>query len=148
MIAGSGEALRGGDERVPALAAALARPEMSNQAIYAKGGSVASSPEWAQRSVGMLETAMNLDPAAVAGGRISDVMVKDGDNWVPIDPAATYGVVSNNYMRNGGDGYTAFEANATDVYDFGPDLADVLAEYLAGKGPGFAPALDGRITVR
>ena len=48
-----------------ALAAALARPEMSNQAIYAKGGSVASSPEWAQRSVGMLETAMNLDPAAV-----------------------------------------------------------------------------------
>ena len=89
-----------------------------------------------------------VDPAAVAGGRISDVMVKDGDNWVPIDPAATYGVVSNNYMRNGGDGYTAFEANATDVYDFGPDLADVLAEYLAGKGPGFAPALDGRITVR
>ena len=89
-----------------------------------------------------------VDPAAVAGGRISDVMVKDGDNWVPIDPAATYGVVSNNYMRNGGDGYTAFEANATDVYDFGPDLADVLAEYLAGKGPGFAPALDGRSTVR
>ena len=89
-----------------------------------------------------------VDPAAVAGGRISDVMVKDGDNWVPIDPAATYGVVSNNYMRNGGDGYTAFEANATDVYDFGPDLADVLAEYLASKGPGFAPALDGRITVR
>ena len=28
------------------------------------------------------------------------------------------------------------------------DLADVLAEYLASKGPGFAPALDGRITVR
>lgn len=89
-----------------------------------------------------------VDPAAAAGSRISDVMVRDGDGWVPIDPAATYGVVSNNYMRNGGDGYTAFATKATDVYDFGPDLADVLAEYLAAKGPEFAPALDGRITVR
>ncbi len=32
--------------------------------------------------------------------------------------------------------------------DFGPDLADVVAEYLAAQGPGYAPALDGRITVK
>ncbi len=32
-------------------------------------------------------------------------MVRAGDGWVPIDPAATYAVVTNNYVRGGGDGY-------------------------------------------
>ncbi|MFV0300188.1 MAG: bifunctional metallophosphatase/5'-nucleotidase [Paracoccus sp. (in: a-proteobacteria)] len=89
-----------------------------------------------------------VDPAAEAGSRISEVMVmKDGD-WAPIDEAATYGAVSNNYVRGGGDGYSVFAENATNVYDFGPDLADVLAEYLAAQGPDFTPVLDGRITVK
>ncbi|MFD1796307.1 multifunctional 2',3'-cyclic-nucleotide 2'-phosphodiesterase/5'-nucleotidase/3'-nucleotidase [Paracoccus aurantiacus] len=88
-----------------------------------------------------------VDPAAEAGKRISDVQVMKDGNWVPIDRSAEYGVVSNNYMRNGGDGYSVFEANATQVYDFGPDLADVLAEYIARQGADFSPATDGRITV-
>jgi len=41
-------------------------------------------------------------------GRIQEVMVMDGDSYSPIDPAATYSVVSNNYVRNGGDGYKMF----------------------------------------
>jgi 5'-nucleotidase len=89
-----------------------------------------------------------VDPAAAAGSRISDVQIRDGQDWKPIDMNETYGVVSNNYLRQGGDGYKIFETGATDAYDFGPDLADVLAEYLAKQGPGFAPALDGRITVK
>ena len=89
-----------------------------------------------------------VDPKAEVGKRISDVQVRDGDAWKPIDLAATYGVVSNNYMRGGGDGYKIFATNATEAYDFGPDLADVLAEYLAKSGPGFVPELDGRITVK
>ncbi|WP_134681669.1 bifunctional metallophosphatase/5'-nucleotidase [Paracoccus ravus] len=89
-----------------------------------------------------------VDPKAETGKRISDVQVRDGQGWKPIDPAATYGVVSNNYMRAGGDGYKIFATNATAAYDFGPDLADVLAEYLIKVGPGFAPKLDGRITVK
>jgi 5'-nucleotidase len=80
-------------------------------------------------------------PANEAGSRISDVMVAGA----PIDPAATYRVVSNNYVRNGGDGYKMFRS-AANVYDFGPDLADVTAEYMAAQG-GFTPYLDGRITV-
>ena len=79
------------------------------------------------------------DPSAEPGSRISDVMVA-GD---PIDLAKTYGVVSNNYVRNGGDGYKMF-LNATNVYDYGPDLADVLAEHLADLTP-FVPYTDGRI---
>ena len=82
------------------------------------------------------------DVAQEPGSRISDVMV----GGAPIDPAASYGVVSNNYVRNGGDGYKMF-LSATHVYDFGPDLADVTAEYMAAMGP-VKPMLDGRITAK
>mgnify|MGYP002712495482 FL=1 len=88
-----------------------------------------------------------LDPKAEVGHRISAVEVKSGDGWAPIDPAATYKVVTNNYVRGGGDGYKMF-ADAANAYDFGPDLADVLAEWLAQQGAGFKPAVDGRITVK
>ncbi|MDA5095670.1 bifunctional metallophosphatase/5'-nucleotidase [Aliiroseovarius sp. KMU-50] len=80
------------------------------------------------------------DVSKPAGERISDVMV----GGEPIDPAKVYGVVSNNYVRNGGDGYKMFRG-AMNAYDFGPDLADVTAEYMAKMGP-VKPMLDGRIT--
>lgn len=80
------------------------------------------------------------DPAAEAGSRVSDVMV----GGEPIDPEATYGVVTNNYVRNGGDGYSMF-IEGENAYDYGPDLADVTAEYLAEQGP-YTPYTDGRIT--
>ncbi|MDF0598388.1 bifunctional metallophosphatase/5'-nucleotidase [Psychromarinibacter halotolerans] len=79
--------------------------------------------------------------SAEPGSRVSDVMV----GGEPIDPEATYGVVSNNYVRNGGDGYSMF-VDAENAYDFGPDLADVVAEYLAESGP-YTPYTDGRITM-
>jgi 5'-nucleotidase len=84
------------------------------------------------------------DPAAPVGSRISDVMVREGDAWVPLDPARTYGVVTNNYVRNGGDGFKMFATNAQNAYDYGPDLADVTAEYLAAQGD-YKPYTDGRI---
>ena len=77
-------------------------------------------------------------------GRIKDVMVQEGGEWVPIDPEKTYSAVTNNYVRNGGDGYDVFENNAMDAYDFGPDLADVTAEYLAANAP-YKPFTDDRI---
>ncbi|SMH34308.1 bifunctional UDP-sugar hydrolase/5'-nucleotidase [Maritimibacter sp. HL-12] len=86
------------------------------------------------------------DAAAEPGARISDVMVADGMDWKPIDPEASYGLVSNNYVRNGGDGYRMF-VDADEVYDFGPDLADVLAEYLAERSP-YTPFIDGRISAK
>lgn len=89
-----------------------------------------------------------VDPAAEAGSRISDVMVMGDGDWQPIDPAATYGVVSNNYMRSGGDGYDVFATNAQNAYDFGPDLAEVVAGYLGAQDGAYEPALDGRITVK
>ncbi len=83
---------------------------------------------------------------AAGEGRISDVMVATDDGFAPIDPAAMYGVVSNNYVRGGGDGYKMFR-DAKNAYDYGPDLADVLAEYMAKSG-AYEPYLDGRITAK
>ncbi len=77
-------------------------------------------------------------------GRIQEVMVQEGDNFVPIDPAKTYGVASNNFVRNGGDGFKMF-TTAENAYDFGPDVADVVAEYMAANGDN-AVSVEGRIT--
>jgi 5'-nucleotidase len=49
-------------------------------------------------------------------------------------------------VRGGGDGYRMF-VDAANAYDFGPDLADVTAEYLAKTSP-YTPMTDGRITVK
>ena len=82
------------------------------------------------------------------GDRISDVLVKgEGDTWVPIDEDATYTIVTNNYVRGGGDGYGTF-AEGDKPYDFGPPLEQVVAEYIAKLGGEYTPYLDGRITVK
>jgi 5'-nucleotidase len=83
------------------------------------------------------------DPAAPAGSRIVDVLVAEGDAFVPIDDAKLYGVVSNNYVRTGGDGYDVFET-AKNAYDFGPNLESVVADFMA-SGAGYQPYTDGRI---
>lgn len=80
-----------------------------------------------------------------AGSRVLSVEVAQDGGWVPLDPGTVYGVVTNNYVRNGGDGFKMFAAEGMKAYDFGPDLADVTAEYLAKVGP-YTPKLDGRIT--
>ncbi|MFW2541448.1 bifunctional metallophosphatase/5'-nucleotidase [Primorskyibacter sp. 2E107] len=83
-----------------------------------------------------------VDKSAEPGSRVSDVMI----GGAPVDPEKMYGAVSNNYVRNGGDGYKMF-ITAENAYDFGPDLADVTAEYLAENAP-YAPYTDGRITIK
>jgi 5'-nucleotidase len=84
------------------------------------------------------------DAAAEPGSRVSDVMVQEGDEYNPIQAGLNYLVVTNNYVRNGGDGYKMFR-DGKNAYDFGPDLADVTAEFLAKNAP-YTPYLDGRIT--
>ncbi|SEI16699.1 5'-nucleotidase [Rhizobium tibeticum] len=85
------------------------------------------------------------DKAKPAGSRVVSVEVKEGDAFVPLDDAKSYGVVTNNFMRAGGDGYSIFETAGKNAYDFGPDLADVTAEYLAAHSP-YKPYTDGRVT--
>jgi 5'-nucleotidase/UDP-sugar diphosphatase len=84
------------------------------------------------------------DPSVAPNeGRVVEAMVAEGAGFVPIDPAALYIVVTNNYVRTGGDGYKMFRAGLN-AYDYGPGLEVVLAEYMAKQG-AYIPYLDGRI---
>ena len=83
-----------------------------------------------------------VDAAAEAGARISEVMI----GGAPVEMDKVYGVVSNNFVRKGGDGYAMFK-DAANAYDFGPDVADVASEYLATNAP-YTPYTDGRIKMK
>ena len=62
-----------------------------------------------------------------------------------LDPAAQYSIVTNNFMRNGGDGYTMFQHNAIDAYDFGRPVEEILIDYMIANHP-VDTQLEGRIT--
>ena len=81
---------------------------------------------------------LSMDP----GSRITEATI----GGEPVDPAATYLMVTNNYMRNGGDGYAMFE-DAANAYDFGPGLEQVVADYLGAQDGAYQPYTDGRITI-
>lgn len=88
----------------------------------------------------------SFDATQPAGSRIVSVEVEGANGeYAPIDPEATYTVVSNDFMRGGGDGYTVFAENAINPYDFGRPLDQVLADYIAENSP-VAPEIEGRIT--
>ena len=111
------------------------------QILAALENGVSQVEEGAGRFPQVAGMSFTFDLTQAPGSRISNVMVGDA----ALDPEATYGAVSNNYVRNGGDGYRMFR-DAMNAYDYGPDLADVTAEYLAKVGP-YQPFTDGRITV-
>jgi 5'-nucleotidase len=77
------------------------------------------------------------------GGRVTSIDIDEDGSWMPLDLNKTYGMVSNNFIRGGGDGYKVFRS-ASDIYDFGPDLAEVVADYI-GANPGYSGYTDGRI---
>ncbi|AZO21940.1 MULTISPECIES: bifunctional UDP-sugar hydrolase/5'-nucleotidase [unclassified Mesorhizobium] len=78
-------------------------------------------------------------------GRVKSVEVMENGAWAPINPDKQYLVATNNYVRQGGDGYKVFAEKATDAYDYGPGLEQVVADYLGAHRP-YTPKLDGRIT--
>lgn len=87
------------------------------------------------------------DPAAPAGNRVRRVEVAQGAAFVALDPGRVYRVVTNDFMRRGGDGYTMFRDRALDPYDTGPILDEVVAEAIADRR--FATLReDGRIAAR
>jgi 5'-nucleotidase len=70
---------------------------------------------------------------------VSDVKI----NGVAIDPAATYRIVTNNFLAGGGDGFPAFRGG-TNIYFGGLDI-DAFANYLEAHSPYVPGPLD-RIT--
>jgi 5'-nucleotidase len=79
------------------------------------------------------------DTTQALGSRVSNMAL----NGVPIDPAAEYRVTENDFVANGGDGFTRFSLATNRVYQPGFDV-DALAAYLS-PGP-VAPGPQNRIT--
>ncbi|WP_322490470.1 bifunctional metallophosphatase/5'-nucleotidase, partial [Chloroflexus sp.] len=73
-------------------------------------------------------------PNRPAGERILSLEVANGDTFVPIDPATTYRVATNNFMLGGGDGYSVFTEGKNKV-DTGFLLSDVVADYIGTISP-------------
>lgn len=89
----------------------------------------------------------SFDPNLEAGSRIVSVEVmNEAGEYVAIDPAATYTVASNDFMRGAGDGYNVFRDNAINAYDYGKPLDQVLREYMVTNTPINAE-VQGRITI-
>jgi 5'-nucleotidase len=66
-------------------------------------------------------------------------------NGVPIDPAATYRVTTNDFLANGGDGFTALTGGTDRVTAPGFDV-DALVAYLGGPAAPVPPGPANRIT--
>ncbi|WP_417844860.1 bifunctional metallophosphatase/5'-nucleotidase [Thalassospira sp.] len=88
-----------------------------------------------------------LDLAAGDGKRVSNVMVKENGTYTAINPDRQYGVVSNDFMRRGGDGYSIFRDNGVDAYDYGPNLEQAVAEFIGANSP-MAPTTHDRIIMK
>ena len=82
--------------------------------------------------------------ATLMGSHLFSIEIDENGSWKPLDLNKTYGMVSNNFIRGGGDGYKVFRS-ASEIYDFGPDLADVVANYIKAN-PGYSGYTDNRIT--
>jgi 2',3'-cyclic-nucleotide 2'-phosphodiesterase (5'-nucleotidase family)/subtilisin family serine protease len=86
-----------------------------------------------------------IDPTEPVGSRITSVDVWNGVGYDPLDLDEYYKVVTNDFMRRGGDNYTMFRDYAVDPYDFGPLLDEALADYLGDFSP-VTPMIEGRVT--
>jgi 5'-nucleotidase len=80
------------------------------------------------------------DSTLPLGSRVSDMRL-DG---TPIDPAATYRITTNDFLANGGDGFTALTAGQDRATAPGFDI-DALTAYLGANAP-VPPGPANRIT--
>ncbi|MCS6932392.1 MAG: 5'-nucleotidase C-terminal domain-containing protein [Acetobacteraceae bacterium] len=85
------------------------------------------------------------DAAAPPGQRLGPVEVRREGRWEALEPARVYRVVTNDFLRRGGDGYAVLRDAALEAYDNGPLLEEVVARFLAG---GARAELEGRIRPR
>jgi 5'-nucleotidase len=88
-----------------------------------------------------------VDPTLEAGSRVVSVEVlnEETGEYEALDPEAIYTVVTNNFVRTGGDGFSVLAENAIDPYDFGTADFEVLLDYIEANSPS-APEIEGRIT--
>ncbi len=111
--------------------------------LAALENSVSKIEEGAGRYAQVAGLRYQYDLSKPAGSRVLKAETYENGAWVDIDQNKTYLAVTNDYVRRGGDGYHMF-STAQNAYDFGPNLENVLLEFLI-KYPDYDPAPQGRI---
>ncbi len=86
------------------------------------------------------------DLARPAGDRVVKVEVRTKEGFLPLDPGATYRVVVNNFIANGGDGFTVLKEAQGYRVDTGFADAESFMEYLQ-ELKEVEVGLEGRIQV-
>ena len=79
--------------------------------------------------------------SAPAGSKVSNITL----NGVAIDPAASYRVTTNNFLSDGGDGYSVFTQGTNKVA--GAVDTDAFENYLVANPGGITPGPQNRITL-
>ena len=130
----------------------LVSMDITGQGIYDllgqqfSGANSASSPKVLQVSAGFTYSYTQLGKGTPTVPTDDTATVDDGSvkiNGVPVDKAATYRIVTNNFLSDGGDGFPAFKAG-TAKYFGGLDI-DGFAAYLTAHSP-YTPLVPSRIT--
>jgi 5'-nucleotidase len=83
------------------------------------------------------------DPKLPAGSRVTSITVTATGQ--ALDPAASYRVVTNDFMFNGGDEYTTFKQETNPVIYSAELLSDTLVAYFRAESP-VTQQIEGRIT--
>ncbi|HEY0508655.1 MAG TPA: bifunctional UDP-sugar hydrolase/5'-nucleotidase [Blastococcus sp.] len=89
----------------------------------------------------------SFDPGAAQGRRIDPASIKVGSAILDLD--ATYDVVANSFLIDGGDTFPAFtgERRGDKVDVTGPNDVDVLNDYFAAHSPVTPPSLDRAVSL-
>lgn len=75
------------------------------------------------------------DSESPAGSRVKSVEIIRPDGTAkPLDPSATYRVITNAFLMNGGDGYEVFKLGKNRV-DTGFLMSDVVVDYIRDRSP-------------
>jgi 5'-nucleotidase len=90
---------------------------------------------------------MTVQPTADNGSRITALAIKDSDgSYQPLDPGKVYRTVTNAFIANGGDGFTAIKNAAGFRSDTGVIDSDAFRDYLKIRATVRNPT-EQRITI-
>ncbi|WJY26467.1 5'-nucleotidase C-terminal domain-containing protein [Sporosarcina trichiuri] len=87
------------------------------------------------------------DSTKESGKRVIDVLVKEGDKYVPLEDDKTVYIATNSFTARGGDDYDVFERASAEGRVSDPGFSDTqnLIEYLQSLGKEISPKIEGRI---
>ncbi|MDR2841996.1 MAG: 5'-nucleotidase C-terminal domain-containing protein [Spirochaetaceae bacterium] len=101
-----------------------------------------------QGAGGFLQVSKNIKLSMVydangANGKVTSIEI----NGAPIDDNKIYSIATNDYLADGGDGYTVLKDKRLDFINTSMFVTDVVINYAASIATLLAPTTDGRITI-